>query len=81
MPGNPDAPTERTPDRTDTIKTSVLESLKNAEENGYGADLRAMTVDDIVLDLIWYSDMEDFTPEEIKPHAEEWLRNPPSPAA
>lgn len=60
-------------DRKATIRASVLESLKNAEENGYGGELRAMSIDDVVLDLMWYSDMEDFTAEEIKPVVQEWL--------
>ena len=73
MPGDPSDSPERASDRTTTIKAAVLDSLKNAEDNGYGAELRAMAIDDIVLDLMWYSDMEDFTAEEIKPVVQEWL--------
>ena len=59
MAGNDGGPS-KCDEGSQTISALTLEALKNADENGYGAELRLLANTEIAVDLMNYaSDLED----------------------
>jgi len=60
MSGDPPNAPVCPPDRAAELRANVVEALKNADENGYGPELRKLPNTEIAVDLINYcADLED----------------------